>query len=114
MIEIAGALGDSFVLRKGKCVLELAPSGASKRTAVEAFMREEPFAGRVPVFIGDDITDEDGFAAVNAMGGHSVRVGSPMATQARHSFATPSAVVGWLRERNVSGQPAGSSQRRVR
>jgi trehalose 6-phosphate phosphatase len=114
MVDIAADLGDSFVLRKGKCVLELAPAGASKRTAVEAFMHEEPFSGRVPVFIGDDITDEDGFAAVNAMGGHSVRVGSPMATQARHSFATPSAVVAWLRERNVTGQQAGRPQRQAR
>lgn len=114
MIEIARGLGDSFALRKGKYVFELAPSGASKRSAVEAFMREAPFAGRVPVFIGDDITDEDGFAAANALGGCSVRVGSPAATQARHSFATPSAVVAWLRERNVSGVPAGRPQRRVR
>lgn len=114
MIDIARGLEGSFELRKGKCVFELGPSGTSKRTAVEAFMREEPFAGRVPVFIGDDITDEDGFAAVNALGGHSVRVGSPIATQAKHSFSTPSAVVAWLRERNVSGQPAGRRQRRVR
>jgi len=111
MGELLRALGETFVLRKGKYVLELGPAGVSKRDAVEAFMREPPFAGRIPVFIGDDITDEDGFAAVNALGGHSVRVGSPDATLAMHRFATPSAVVAWLRERNVSVQPSSDPRR---
>jgi trehalose 6-phosphate phosphatase len=38
-------------------------------------MRIAPFAGRLPLFIGDDRTDEDGFAAVRALGGHAIRVG---------------------------------------
>jgi trehalose 6-phosphate phosphatase len=88
-------------LREGKCVLELAPAGFSKRAAIEAFMTEPPFAGRIPVFLGDDVTDEDGFAAVNALGGHSIRVGSDAATAARSRFADVAAAVAWLRERNV-------------
>jgi trehalose 6-phosphate phosphatase len=101
MARLAKPLESRFVLRKGKCVLELAPAGFSKRAAIEAFMTEPPFAGRIPVFLGDDVTDEDGFAAVNALGGHSIRVGSDAATAARSRFADVAAAVAWLRERNV-------------
>lgn len=102
MVKLAKLLEGQFVLRKGKCVLELAPVGYSKRSAIEAFMTEAPFAGRVPVFVGDDVTDEDGFAAVNALGGHSIRVGNDEASVARSRLASVSAVVAWLRERNVT------------
>lgn len=64
--------------------MELQPADAHKGSVVDAFMAEPPFAGRRPVFVGDD-TDEDGFAAVNARDGISVRVGdgAPPATLAR-------------------------------
>ncbi|HAQ87243.1 MAG TPA: trehalose-phosphatase, partial [Pseudomonas sp.] len=42
----------------GKCVFELKPRGASKGEVIRTFMQEAPFAGRTPVFIGDDLTDE--------------------------------------------------------
>jgi trehalose 6-phosphate phosphatase len=105
MDELLISLAPQFELKPGKYVLELTPAGYSKRTAIEAFMKEAPFAGRTPVFVGDDITDEDGFSAVNALSGYSVRVGSePKAhTAARFQFGSVSAVVAWLRERNVSG-----------
>ena len=51
-------LGDGFELQRGKMVVELKPAGSDKGTAIAEFMREAPFAGRVPVFIGDDLTDE--------------------------------------------------------
>ena len=102
MVNLAETLEDQFVLRRGKCVLELAPVGYSKRSAIEAFMTEVPFAGRVPVFVGDDVTDEDGFAAVNALGGHSIRVGNDEATVARCRLGSVSAVLAWLRERNAT------------
>ncbi len=101
MTALAKPLGDRFALKRGKCVIELAPSGYTKRDAIEAFMREQPFAGRTPVFVGDDLTDEDGFDAVNALRGYSVRVGPPGETRARFSFGSVSAVVAWLRERNL-------------
>ncbi|MFD0391685.1 trehalose-phosphatase [Tistrella bauzanensis] len=61
----------------GKMVVEVRMPGADKGTAIRGFMQDAPFRGRIPVFIGDDVTDEDGFAMVNAFGGHSIRVGPP-------------------------------------
>ena len=65
-------------------------------------MSEAPFAGRVPVFVGDDEADEQGFDAVNALGGYSIRVGRVARSTARFQFATVSGVIAWLRERNTS------------
>lgn len=100
MLKCVAPLANHFILRNGKCVVEIAPAGYSKRVAVEEFMREAPFAGRTPVFVGDDFTDEEGFEAVNAMGGYSIRVGAGDSI-AKHRFANVSAVVAWLRERNT-------------
>jgi trehalose 6-phosphate phosphatase len=111
MVGLAEQFREKFVLRDGKCVLELTPRGFSKRGAIEAFMREPPFAGRTPVFIGDDVTDEDGFEAVNALGGYSVRVGDLAATAAKFRFGSVSAVIAWLRERNLN-RPAKTQVRR--
>ena len=68
-------LGPGFQLVEGKMVCELRPDGRDKGTAIADFMLEAPFAGRLPVFVGDDVTDEDGFAVVNIAGGHSIKVG---------------------------------------
>jgi trehalose-phosphatase len=59
----------------GDMVAELKTPGADKGAAVRAFMAEPPFAGARPVFVGDDLTDEHGFAAAVALGGHGVLVG---------------------------------------
>lgn len=64
-----------LTLLRGKMVVEAKPGGASKGLAIEAFMQEAPFAGRGPVFVGDDITDEVGFATVQKMRGLGVKVG---------------------------------------
>lgn len=65
-----------ILLLHGKMVLEAKPAGTDKGGAIAAFMREAPFAGRRPVFAGDDTTDEAGFAFVEQAGGRGVKVGS--------------------------------------
>ncbi len=57
-------------------MLEVKPAGYTKDSAVTAFMQETPFAGRVPIFIGDDQTDYDGFEAVRRFDGLAIAVGS--------------------------------------
>ena len=75
-------------LLQGKMVVEAKPSGATKGGAIEAFLREPPFAGRTPLFVGDDITDEVGFASVQRLGGLGVKVGDGP-TVAWQRIATP-------------------------
>ena len=99
-------LGGTHELQRGKFVFELRPAGYSKGTAIEAFMREPPFHGRRPLFIGDDVTDEDGFAVVNALDGISIRVGDAATTSARHRLADVDAVRQWL-----SGSGPGFTRR---
>ena len=81
---------------EGKFVFEIRPCGRTKGTAIEAFMGEAPFLGRTPVFCGDDITDEDGFAVVNARGGVSIRVGQGSATLAAAQVDTVGELLDWL------------------
>lgn len=83
-------------LQPGKLVLELKTPGADKGTALTAFMGEPPFAGGVPVMVGDDLTDEYGFAAAEALGGFGVLVGPPRRTAARHGLDDVAAVLDWL------------------
>src|SRR5690606_21117099 len=75
-ITEAVATEDAFSLVAGKMVIEARPKGISKGTALRAFMQEAPFAGRTPVFIGDDTTDEDAFVAAQEMGGIGIKLGA--------------------------------------
>lgn len=78
-----------------KGVIEARLASATKGHAVERFMREPPFAGRVPVFIGDDETDEDGVKAALKYGGFGVRVGEGESA-ARHRLPDVSAVFDYI------------------
>jgi len=99
MRAAAAACGPEFALQSGKRVVELKPSGKDKGEAVREFMREAPFHGRTPVFVGDDVTDEHGFVRVNALGGHSIKVGGGP-TAARWRLADVRAVYAWLERRD--------------
>ena len=59
----------------GKMVVEVKPAGVDKGTALMNFLARPPFLHRVPVMIGDDVTDEDGFRAALALGGRAIKVG---------------------------------------
>lgn len=90
-----------YRLQHGKQVVELYPGGSDdapvdKGRAIAALLESAPFRGRVPVFAGDDLTDESGFRTVNAHGGVSVLVGSRSPTVARFGLRDPAAVRAWL------------------
>ena len=80
----------------GHCVAELKQRAVSKGLAVQRLLAQPPFFGREPVFVGDDVTDEDGMRAAQDAGGFGVRIG-PGATQARYRLADTAAVATWLR-----------------
>jgi trehalose 6-phosphate phosphatase len=84
-----------FVIQKGKRVVELKHASADKGELIRRLMTTEPFKGRTPVFIGDDLTDEAGFDMVNEMSGYSVKVG-PGRTRARFRLRTVTQVREWL------------------
>ncbi|WP_337268060.1 trehalose-phosphatase [Oryzifoliimicrobium ureilyticus] len=68
-------LGSEFKLQRGKMVFEIRPALADKGHAMEAFLEKPPFAGRLPVTVGDDVTDEAMFGAALHRGGLAIRVG---------------------------------------
>ncbi|SCY29642.1 trehalose-phosphatase [Microvirga guangxiensis] len=70
------ALGNEYRLQHGKAVAEILPSAAGKGKVIESFLHALPYKGRRPIFVGDDLTDENGFKTVNARGGLSVRIGA--------------------------------------
>jgi trehalose 6-phosphate phosphatase len=80
----------------GHCVFEVKARRVSKAVVLQAFLAEPRFAGRLPVFVGDDTTDEDGIVEAQAAGGLGIRVGGGPSA-ARHRLADPHAVGAWLR-----------------
>lgn len=90
------ALEHGLSVKIGKQVTEVVHPGADKGSAVRAFMQDSEFAGATPVFVGDDLTDEDGFTAVADLGGFGVIVGDRRPTAARYQLASVAAVHHWL------------------
>ncbi|AKH41812.1 trehalose 6-phosphate phosphatase [Altererythrobacter atlanticus] len=83
-------------VKRGKSVIELVRPGADKGGAVRAFMEVPPFAGARPVFVGDDITDEDGFKAAEELGGFGILVGDRSPTSAKYRLPEIADVYDWL------------------
>ena len=98
------AADEPLQLQTGKRVVEIKPLGFDKGTAIEEYLAEPPFKGRRPVFIGDDATDEHGFAVVNRLRGLSVKVG-PGPTEARYRLRDVAAVRAWLSDATKEGKP---------
>jgi trehalose 6-phosphate phosphatase len=88
--------GSALRLIVGKMVVEFQPRGANKGAAIAAFLSEAPFLGRCPIFLGDDATDEDGFAEIARRGGVAIRVGEPTKTRASYALLSVAAVLAWL------------------
>jgi trehalose 6-phosphate phosphatase len=94
---IASRPGSGLRAQRGRMVVELTPDTVSKATAVAEFMHEEPYRGRRPVYVGDDLTDEPAFEWVNAAGGISVAVDVAPPTSARTHLGSVREVRAWLR-----------------
>ena len=93
-----------LALQPGSMVLELKTPGADKGVALTAFMAEAPFQGATPIMVGDDLTDEHGFEAAEALGGFGVLVGPERPTAARYLLDDVPAVLDWLDQ--IEGGPA--------
>ena len=80
----------------GNMVIEIKPLGVDKGQSIALFMENEPFVDKLPIFIGDDVTDEDGFRYINANNGISIKVGTITSSLARYNLNNVNAVHDWL------------------
>lgn len=103
--QLAESSEGALAIQRGKMVVELRPTGKDKGTAIAEFMAEAPFRGRLPVFVGDDLTDEYGFSVVNGFGGLSVKVGEGP-TEAATRLTDVAAVRAWLERLAAAGGTA--------
>ncbi|MGB5853567.1 MAG: trehalose-phosphatase [Rhodanobacter sp.] len=97
--EAAAALAATlpgYELQAGHRVLEFKPGGMDKGRAVRELLQHAPFAGRQPVYLGDDLTDEHAFDAVNRAHGLSIRVGDRQPSAARFTLPGTAATIAWL------------------
>jgi trehalose 6-phosphate phosphatase len=88
---------DAVNIMHGKAVIEIKRPGFDKGVGIRELMRHAPFAGRQPIFIGDDVTDEYGFAAMPEFGGVSISVGRTIEGVLKR-FDAPTDVRRWLQE----------------
>jgi trehalose 6-phosphate phosphatase len=95
MERLAHDVDAGLEVQRGKRVAEVKPAGVDKGMAVAEYLAESPFRGRLPVFIGDDLNDEHGFAEVNRLGGISIKVGKGPSC-ARYRLPGVGAVRRWL------------------
>jgi len=106
LADLAGK-ADGIVVMDSRSGFDLRPTVVSKGSAVEWFLSEPPFRGRIPVFAGDDITDEGGFAAALRHHGIAIRVGGDGKSLAQLRVAQPVEFRAWL------SQSAGAPETRA-
>ncbi len=111
-MQEAIALSTGLDLMQGKCVIDIKPAGISKGTAIAAFMTEAPFAGRTPLFAGDDVTDEAGFEQVQSMGGYAVKVGAGP-TLAQYRCDSVEQLMAWLQSADMSSATNSNGSERI-
>jgi trehalose 6-phosphate phosphatase len=75
MAKALAIAGVGYRMQRGDCVAEIVPAAADKGQALRLMMAQPPFAGRMPVHCGDDLTDEAAFAACQDLGGTGVKIG---------------------------------------
>lgn len=95
MARLTHSAGADLEVQYGKCVAEIKPAGVDKGAAVAEYLKESPFKERRPVFIGDDLNDEHGFAEVNKLKGISIKVGKGKSC-ARYRLPDVTTVRHWL------------------
>jgi trehalose 6-phosphate phosphatase len=93
---LAAPLVPRFAILDGHAVIEIKPAAHTKDSAVSAYMEEPPFRGRLPIFIGDDVTDYGGFAAVRRFDGLAIAVGPRVKSE--WWLSDPRAVRSWLEQ----------------
>ncbi|WP_410218405.1 trehalose-phosphatase [Paracoccus sp. (in: a-proteobacteria)] len=96
-METLAAQNPHLMLQPAKMAIELRPAGVGKDSALARLMEQAPFAGRIPVFAGDDTTDEPAMAEAQRRGGFAIKIGEGD-TAARHRLANPAALAAWLDE----------------
>lgn len=101
----AVAAEHGLAAQRGRMVVEVRSPAADKGAAIARFLAAPPFAGSRPVFVGDDVTDEDGFRLVERLGGRGVLVGPGRPTAASRRLADETAVRAWL-ERSLGSETA--------
>jgi len=106
MRELAAAA--ELEVLAGRRVVEARARGTNKGVALQRLAAHAPFSGRQPVFIGDDVTDEDGFAAARKLGGYGIKVGAG-ATGARYRIGAVGRVHEWLSD-SLAGLARGSDE----
>lgn len=108
----AAGCNDGLVAVDGHAIAEIRPKAVTKAGAIVELLKRDPFAGRRPIFVGDDVTDEDGFRAASRAGGFGIKVG-PGETAATYRLADVAAVHAWLaacRGGRNAPMPAGAEE----
>src|SRR5207253_1266681 len=99
------ASNEEIEMLEAVMAFDVKPRAVNKGRAVAWFMERPPFSGRMPVFVGDDLTDEYGFAAVAVRGGYAIQVGTSRPRVAPWHLPAPAALRKWL-QASIGGHPA--------